>query len=201
MQISNPCVGKQYLRCMAACRIRRFYHCLHIRMHFHPHLFLFIHCHARYLACSQKSFTFANGIKFANGTFMFANGQRLRMGRNMSFFFLFLCLGTVLGIRRARNSARVGYAGWRRELVILVKANRRCFGSGRTSAMTLRAACSGLEIKENKQNTHPAAGASAQEGDRRKIWMRAGRGTGGKRAGRARQMCNFLCFSFLGMRS
>ena len=68
MQISNPCVGKQYFRCMAACRIRCFYHCLHIRMHFHPHLFLFIHSHARYLACSQKSLPFANGIQFANRT-------------------------------------------------------------------------------------------------------------------------------------
>ena len=115
MQISNTCVGKQCLRCMAACRICRFYHCLHIRIHFHPHLFLLIHSHARYLACSQKSFPFANGVQFANrtkcsrtgqnvrkkdkmfanGTFMFANGQRSRIGRNiyithlsfLSFFY------------------------------------------------------------------------------------------------------------------
>ena len=65
---SQTLVGKQYLRCMAACRIRRFCHRLHIRMHFHPHLFLFTHSHARYLACSQKSFPFANGIQFANRT-------------------------------------------------------------------------------------------------------------------------------------
>ena len=71
VQISNPCVSKQYLRCMAACRIRRFCHCLHIRMHSHIHLFLFIHSHARYLACSQKSFPFANGQR-----------SRSRMGRN-----------------------------------------------------------------------------------------------------------------------
>ena len=78
MQISNPCVGKQCLKCMAACTIRRFYHCLHIRTHFHPHLFLFIHSHARYLACSQKSFPFANGVQFANRTKCSRTGQNVR---------------------------------------------------------------------------------------------------------------------------
>ena len=68
MQISNPCVGKQCLRCMASCRIRHFCHCLHIQMHSHTHLFRFIHSHARYLACSQKSFPFATRNQLANGT-------------------------------------------------------------------------------------------------------------------------------------
>ena len=68
MQISNPCVGKQCLRCMASCRIRHFCHCLHIQMHSHTHLFRFIHSHTRYLACSQKFFPFANRNQFANGT-------------------------------------------------------------------------------------------------------------------------------------
>ena len=35
-------------------------------------------------------------------------------------------------------------------LLLFVKANRRCLGSGGAAAMALRAACSGLEIKENK---------------------------------------------------
>ena len=78
MQILNPCAGKQYLRCMASCRIRRFCHCLHIQMHSHTHLFLFIHSHARYLACSQKSFPFANRNQLANGTKCLRTGQNVR---------------------------------------------------------------------------------------------------------------------------
>ena len=38
--------------------------------------------------------------------------------------------------------------------LVFVKANHRCLGSGGAAAMALRAACSGLEIKENKPTNH-----------------------------------------------
>ena len=66
---------------MTARRIHRFYYCLRIQVHTRLRLSPFTSSHARYLACLQKSFPFANwALNSANRTLIFANE---RMGRNI----------------------------------------------------------------------------------------------------------------------
>lgn len=70
--------------------VHRFYHRLYIQVHSHLCLSQFIHSHARYLGCLQKSLPFANWNQLANRTLIFANGHRLRMSRNICFWYTVL---------------------------------------------------------------------------------------------------------------